>query len=149
MHAPVRIRVVEMNRRRAACEPCRESKQACDHQRPACGRCSTAGEAEACRYREQPFKRKRRAASAGKACSPPARLQGTLTIFDNVVEKEHKSACVSDAVLLCTLQGREVDAEMSLQALCLGLLCRRTPPISNCHRRARIAIPATTALGVK
>ncbi|KAJ5103640.1 hypothetical protein N7532_004169 [Penicillium argentinense] len=46
-----------MASRLAACEACRKSKLACDHQQPVCSRCqSTKG---VCIYRTAPFKRRR------------------------------------------------------------------------------------------
>jgi hypothetical protein len=45
--------------RYAACEPCRLSKQSCDHGRPSCARCVRKGKQADCQYRDRPFKRKR------------------------------------------------------------------------------------------
>ncbi|KAF2437233.1 hypothetical protein P171DRAFT_373867 [Karstenula rhodostoma CBS 690.94] len=47
-----------------ACEPCRTSKQACDHAKP-CSRCRERGSPSACLYRARPFK-KRRLEQAGQ-----------------------------------------------------------------------------------
>ncbi|KAF1979251.1 hypothetical protein BU23DRAFT_576901 [Bimuria novae-zelandiae CBS 107.79] len=41
-----------------ACEPCRTSKQACDHAKP-CSRCQERGTLSACLYRARPFKKRR------------------------------------------------------------------------------------------
>ena len=43
--------------RLAACDPCRSSKLACDHVRPACSRCRESNRVSKCIYRERPFKR--------------------------------------------------------------------------------------------
>lgn len=45
-------------RRLAACDPCRASKVACDHEQP-CGRCKVLSKADSCTYRARPFKRRR------------------------------------------------------------------------------------------
>lgn len=55
---PKRIDTCRMSLRKAACEPCRKSKLACDHGRPACSRCTCQGRAGSCTYRASPFKRK-------------------------------------------------------------------------------------------
>ncbi|CAJ0552307.1 Ff.00g062860.m01.CDS01 [Fusarium sp. VM40] len=44
--------------RLAACEPCRRSKLACDHEQPTCSRCRTRGQNALCTYRERPFRRR-------------------------------------------------------------------------------------------
>lgn len=41
-----------------ACEPCRTSKQACDHAKP-CSRCQERGSPSACLYRSRPFKKRK------------------------------------------------------------------------------------------
>ncbi|KAF2152873.1 hypothetical protein K461DRAFT_225261 [Myriangium duriaei CBS 260.36] len=46
-----------MARREPACERCRLSKLACDHQKPVCQRCQAGG--DECIYRSAPFKRRR------------------------------------------------------------------------------------------
>ncbi|CAI7677319.1 hypothetical protein N7533_006715 [Penicillium manginii] len=46
-----------MASRLAACEACRKSKLACDHQQPVCSRCQTTQ--GVCIYRTAPFKRRR------------------------------------------------------------------------------------------
>lgn len=43
--------------RLASCEPCRVSKQACDHGHPVCARCARKGTPAQCVYRKEPFKR--------------------------------------------------------------------------------------------
>ncbi|KAL4899919.1 hypothetical protein BDW74DRAFT_188810 [Aspergillus multicolor] len=48
-----------MASRQAACEPCRKSKLACDHDRPVCNRCRSSNKDERCIYRNAPFKRRR------------------------------------------------------------------------------------------
>ncbi|BCS28757.1 uncharacterized protein APUU_70327S [Aspergillus puulaauensis] len=52
-----------MRTRRAACEPCRKSKLACDHTQPVCARCRSGNRPRSCIYRAAPFKRKTRANS--------------------------------------------------------------------------------------
>ncbi|KAK1705438.1 hypothetical protein BDP67DRAFT_548624 [Colletotrichum lupini] len=47
-----------MNVRLAACEPCRRSKLACGHERPACTRCTGRGQRSHCVYRSRPFRRR-------------------------------------------------------------------------------------------
>lgn len=49
-------RIVSMDSRRAACDPCRKAKLACGHERPVCARCSER-KASTCVYRASPFKR--------------------------------------------------------------------------------------------
>ncbi|VUC28933.1 unnamed protein product [Clonostachys rosea] len=46
-----------LSARRAACEPCRRSKLACNHEKPVCGRCRARGTNDDCTYRNRPFKR--------------------------------------------------------------------------------------------
>lgn len=53
-----------MPRRQAACEPCREAKLGCDHDRPVCGRCALAEKATSCIYRAAPFRRATRLGSS-------------------------------------------------------------------------------------
>ncbi|KAK1713012.1 uncharacterized protein BDZ83DRAFT_637911 [Colletotrichum acutatum] len=48
----------KMNVRLAACEPCRRSKLACGHERPACTRCTGRGQRSHCVYRSRPFRRR-------------------------------------------------------------------------------------------
>ena len=67
-----------------ACEPCRLSKQACDHSKP-CARCQERGAASACTYRARPFKKRRvdptqeSLRPAGSAAGPtPATTPNTL-----------------------------------------------------------------------
>ncbi|KAL3440661.1 hypothetical protein BJX65DRAFT_26051 [Aspergillus insuetus] len=48
-----------MAARLAACEPCRKSKLACDHNLPVCTRCTNSNRADACVYRTAPFKRRK------------------------------------------------------------------------------------------
>ncbi|KAL7914397.1 hypothetical protein GGI35DRAFT_467506 [Trichoderma velutinum] len=43
-----------------ACDPCRASKLACDHLQPVCTRCRDANRSNRCKYRELPFKKKRK-----------------------------------------------------------------------------------------
>jgi hypothetical protein len=70
-----------------ACEPCRTSKQACDHVKP-CSRCRERGSPSACLYRARPFK-KRRLEHAGQELlgfsntESPVALSSTLVATNN------------------------------------------------------------------
>lgn len=79
-------------RRLAACDPCRASKVACDHEQP-CGRCKVLSKADPCTYRARPFKRRRIDKSganrqgdqewpdpSGSVVSPEATLPGFSTL---------------------------------------------------------------------
>ncbi|CAH0056166.1 unnamed protein product [Clonostachys solani] len=75
-----------MSVRLAACEPCRLSKLACNHERPVCSRCSFRGQGRSCTYRDRPFKRRERRngttpgvgrASPQSSISPPEQLLTT------------------------------------------------------------------------
>lgn len=57
--SPVRRGTSKHRTRIASCEPCRLSKLACDHRRPACSRCVTREIDNQCVYRKNPFKRNR------------------------------------------------------------------------------------------
>ena len=48
-----------MTSRKAACDPCRQAKLACDHRQPICTRCERRKNASSCVYRAAPFKRAR------------------------------------------------------------------------------------------
>lgn len=56
--APLYLRLT-MSTRLAACEPCRKSKLACDHQQPVCNRCRDGNRPGLCIYRSAPFKRRK------------------------------------------------------------------------------------------
>ncbi|KAI1456314.1 hypothetical protein F4805DRAFT_458962 [Annulohypoxylon moriforme] len=51
----------------AACDPCRSSKLGCDHGRPVCSRCRDKKQPDACVYRLNPFKKRRRQPLSSKA----------------------------------------------------------------------------------
>ncbi|KUJ09037.1 uncharacterized protein LY89DRAFT_318376 [Mollisia scopiformis] len=48
-----------MSSRKAACDPCRQAKVACDHGQPVCRRCQRRNKASHCVYRVSPFRRVR------------------------------------------------------------------------------------------
>ncbi|KAF4466251.1 Fungal transcriptional regulatory [Fusarium albosuccineum] len=50
-----------MPKKLPACDPCRASKLACDHAKPVCIRCRDANRSSRCRYRDSPFKKRKRA----------------------------------------------------------------------------------------
>jgi hypothetical protein len=70
----------DMNSRLAACDPCRRSKLACDHEQPVCSRCQSRGKASACVYRDSPFKRKSRRDS-----EPPDRVRGAKAVSEGTL----------------------------------------------------------------
>jgi hypothetical protein len=53
-----------MTNKKPACDPCRTSKLACDHEQPTCARCRKIKRADACIYRDKPFKRLKRTAAS-------------------------------------------------------------------------------------
>ncbi|KAI1634641.1 hypothetical protein F4809DRAFT_651732 [Biscogniauxia mediterranea] len=61
-----------MSPKRAACEPCRKAKLACDHSRPTCARCRHHKRTDRCVYRESPFRRNHRRASSQQPVDPPS-----------------------------------------------------------------------------
>jgi hypothetical protein len=62
-HSLILIAVLIMTVRRAACDPCRRSKLACDHREPVCSRCASRGQPRLCVYRSRPFRRRHADAS--------------------------------------------------------------------------------------
>jgi hypothetical protein len=68
-----------MNHRQPACDPCRQAKLACGHERPVCARCRNREKDAACVYRTAPFKRiqRRRSSRSNQSLprSPPLATQ--------------------------------------------------------------------------
>ena len=86
-----------------ACEPCRTSKQACDHAKP-CSRCRERGASSACLYRERPFK-KRRVQNAQELSRFPSGATVSLADATN-------GALVSSATALAGLESPEPSRSM-------------------------------------
>ncbi|KAJ3459924.1 hypothetical protein MRS44_015997 [Fusarium solani] len=56
--------------RLAACDPCRSTKNACDHTRPVCMRCLDRGQGDSCVYRADPFKKNKKHRKEARNSAP-------------------------------------------------------------------------------
>jgi len=60
------IKAVRRNGQLMSCEPCRRSKQRCDHGRPRCARCERRGQGRQCYYHPAPMTQRKKSASLGQ-----------------------------------------------------------------------------------
>ncbi|KAJ0155887.1 Sugar transporter STL1 [Fusarium oxysporum f. sp. albedinis] len=67
---PPRVISMPRERRKPACNPCRTSKLACDHEQPVCSRCRAKNRASDCIYRSRPFQKVKGSARSGFASTP-------------------------------------------------------------------------------
>lgn len=65
--------------RKAACDPCRTSKLACDHEKPTCSRCRARNREGECVYRLAPFKKAKDSQANASLHASPARSRGAAS----------------------------------------------------------------------